>query len=439
MLSRIVEIGRWNSLHMSDKVIPMIASEVFAPPGPILARSSAVTLSNVAYICAVLATSFALQLNKGHFHPKALLAIVVAIGFCAAAIAGPRIAVLLPYSPHRFLRRAFLVMVAMYLAVGVAILRYQHPIIDVLLFETDSVHALLHGQNPYGRAVTHIDLSSPGRVIYGPGVSTRGRVHVGFPYPPLTLFGALPGYIVGDVRYSCLATVVLSALLIFSLAPDLKGFVVALLLLLAPETHFVLKMGWTEPLVLLTLAATIVSAHKWPMMLPVALGLFLASKQYTLLAVPLAVLLFPKFSWKAYLSLIAKAGAIAAVVTVPFAFLDAQGCWRSLVTFQIAQPLRLDALSYSALLVRHSLPPIPQWSVVLAVVLSIGFALKWASRTPSAFAGSLALVLLVFFVLNKQAFCNYYFFCAGALCLSAASPDSASSIFMLIKLPAAAT
>ncbi len=36
----------------------------------------------------------------------------------------------------------------------------------------------------------------------------------------------------------------------------------------------------------------------------------------------------------------------------------------------------------------------------------------------------MALVLLVFFAFNKQAFCNYYYFVIGALCTALAASSS---------------
>jgi hypothetical protein len=239
------------------------------------------------------------------------------------------------------------------------------------------------------------------------------------------------------VRDSFLLAVFLTSLLIFYLSPDLVGLTAAALLLFIPDTLYLLTMGWTEPLMLVTLATVIVSARKAPRMLPIALGLFFASKQYSLLAVPLAVLLLPRPSWRHYLSLVTKAGAVAAILTLPFALWDIHGFWWSLVTFQILAPFRSDALSVSSALVRHGLPAIPQWFVVIVVLAAMVFAMRRSPHTPSGFAGSLALVCLVFFALNKQAFCNYYFFCAGALCLSIAGAklDSTVLVFTLTRLP----
>jgi hypothetical protein len=339
---------------------------------------------------------------------------------------------------HSLVSGIYLIISVAYLFLGIALLHRRHPPIDVLVFENDGVHALLHGRDPYAFNVTHVDNSVPSPITYyGPGVSVNGRIHVGFPYPPLTLVWILPGYLAGDVRYSFLLATLLTSSLIFYLSPDIIGLTAAVLLLFVPDTFFLLTMGWTEPLMLVTLAATMVAARVTPRMLPLPLGIFLASKQYSLLAVPLCVLLLPKFSWKQYLSLTAKAGAVAAILTLPFALWDFHGFWWSLATFQIVAPFRSDALSVSTLLVKHGFAPIPQWFVLVAVLVAIVFALLRSARTPSGFAGSLALVSLVFFELNKQAFCNYYFFSTGALCLSIASAslDSTVAVFTVARLP----
>jgi len=190
-----------------------------------------------------------------------------------------------------------------------------------------------------------------------------------------------------------------------------------------------------------TLAATVLAARKAPRLVPLALGLFFASKQFSFLAVPLSALLIPRFSWKAYVSLLAKAGAVAAVVTLPFLMWEPQGFWWSLVGFRLATPLRLDALTISALLAVHGFRVIPQWGVMLAVIAAIAFALKKAPRTPAGFAASLGMVSLIFFVLNIAGFGNYYFFCAGALCLGLSSPayDSGEKLFAIFRLSQAAT
>ena len=406
-------------------------------------QSTRITLSGLSCTGAILALGISLQASHGTFDGKSLALIFVSIGFCCFGVGGSRAVVILPFNKQGLVQRIFVGAVVVYLLVSLAILRSRHTPIDVVVFEDDSVESLLHGSDPYGGTVTHVDIYSTNPNLYNspasfyaPGVSVNGRVHVGFPYPPLTLLWIIPGYFAGDVRLSFMLAILLSAFLVFDLAPDLNGLTAALLLMFAPATQHVLTLGWTEPLMVLTLAGTIYCAKKSPALLPVALGLFFASKQYSLLALPIVGLLLPKFSWKSYLWLLVTAGAVGGVLSIPFLYWDPRGFWQSLVAFHLASPFRLDALSLPALFARHGFHAIPEWGALLGVAIGIGFALKKAPRTAGGFAASLALISLIFFILNKQAFCNYYFFCAGALCiaLSASEYNLSDTLFGLVRL-----
>jgi len=385
-------------------------------------------LSLAALFCilAILALGFALQIGAFQ-RTKALFAIAVSIIFCSLSITSARISLILREIRIDILRSCFIVLLIAFTLFSVVLLRGHHDRIDVIQFQVDSVNALLQGTNPYATDVTHQDVCYEhqelchGAQFYGPGISTNGRVHVGFPYPPLALFWVIPGYWLGDVRYAWLLAIDLAACLIFWTTPDLIGFSAAILLLFGSGSTYVLSHGYTDPLILLTLAFTIFIAEKNPRFLPFVLGLFLASKQYSVLALPLTALLLPRFSWNGYFSIVAKACGVAAIITIPFLIWDPRGFWWSLVTFQILAPIRPDALSFTGALVTHGFQAIPQWFIGLVTVAATVLALWKAPRTPSAFAISLALVCILFFVLNKQAFVNYYFFCFGALCVGLSS------------------
>jgi uncharacterized membrane protein len=390
-------------------------------------------------VLAILALGFALQINAVE-KSKALLAVTLSIGCTGLATTCRRVAVVVPAlrAKHRLL--SFLVVIGVFNLLAMVAFRAHQDPIDVIEFEVDSVHALLLGNNPYGSGVTHQDLCygheelCHGAQFYGPGVSTEGRVHVGFPYPPLALFWTIPGYLLHNVRYAWLLAINLATVLIFWISPDVNGLLAAVLLLFGAPTINVLSHGYTEPLLLLTLATVVLVAQKEPGLLPLALGLFLASKQYSLLALPLAALLLPRFSWKKYLSMIGIAVGVALLLALPFGVSDPHGFWWSLVTFQTLAPLRPDALSFSALLVEHGSRPIPQGLIALITILVTAMVLWKAPRTPSAFALSLALLSLIFFVLNKQAFANYYFFCLGTLCVGlAASAGEGNCDFTLVR------
>jgi hypothetical protein len=106
-------------------------------------------------------------------------------------------------------------------------------------------------------------------LFYGPGTVINGRVQVGFQYPPLTLLLVLPVYQVGDVRYSYLFAIIISAVL-FAVCPNARGLWIVSVLLSSPLTFLVEDRCWTEPLVLMTLSATVYAAVKKRWWLPVA-------------------------------------------------------------------------------------------------------------------------------------------------------------------------
>jgi hypothetical protein len=178
------------------------------------------------------------------------------------------------------------------------------------------------------------------------------------------------------------------------------------------------------------MAATVLCALRFRKLLPVALGLLLASKQYTALIVPLAALLVgPSFHWRAYAALLAKAAAVAALVTLPLALWNFPAFWHSLVTVQKVAPFREDALSLLIWFYHRTGVQLGVWPAFTAASLAIVLCLWRASRSPAGFAASVGLVYLLFIALNKQAFANYYFFVIGSLwCAFAAMPERHDSL-----------
>ena len=72
------------------------------------------------------------------------------------------------------------------------------------------------------------------------------------------------------------------------------GFAAAALFLLSPRGFYVLEHGWTEPFVVMLLAATVFCACRRPRWTPLMLGLLLFSKQYIFIALPAMLLLAPR-------------------------------------------------------------------------------------------------------------------------------------------------
>jgi hypothetical protein len=235
---------------------------------------------------------------------------------------------------------------------------------------------------------------------------------------------SMPGYLLGgDCRFALVIAVALAALLMGTVSGKRWGSLAAVLLLINPQGLFVIDMSWTEPLLLLNFSLVMFCACRWRKGLPWALGLFFATKQYTVLLLPAVFLLLegPNL-WKQFMKLIAQAGLVAAAVTVPFLAWNPHEFIRSIVVWQLVQPFRADALSYLVWIYNHDGgQKLPIWIPFLVVIPAILLALRRCARSPAGFACAVTFISLTFFAFNKQAFCNYYFFVIGAALWSVAA------------------
>ncbi|HEU5334500.1 MAG TPA: hypothetical protein VFU27_00975, partial [Terriglobales bacterium] len=205
-------------------------------------------------IAAVLLTVAMLmgRFGVGTYSSIALALVAGSVLACvrALAVAGDRP---LPIGGPIRWRQAVLVMVVLYLGLAFVTLRWiRADRVDVYLFQRDAAAALLHGIDPYSITHQNLYVHDP-TFFYGPGVVKEGRVDYGFQYPPFSLFSILPGYLLGDLRYTYAAALVLSAVLLLQIRHDRVALIAVALLLLSPVTFYVLSRGWTEPLVLITL------------------------------------------------------------------------------------------------------------------------------------------------------------------------------------------
>ena len=441
VLATAVAVARARTLHGNLK-----PDETNPPPPPRAATAVWAGLLGLQFVLLVARHPTVPQLAGDTGLPLFRIAVaVIAAGAVAGLFAAPRLKVL-----------CVAAMLGGYLAAG-AILLATHPVpgVDVVTFQRDACDALLAGRSPY--AITFPDESPAGTSLYAPGVARDGRLHFGFPYPPLSLLVVLPFHAVGDFRYAGLVATAAAAGLIAFASPRPPALAAAGLLLLTPMGFFVAWAGWTEPLVLLCLAGTVFCAgrvrhtavpqarsldansprpkavpHIGPgsapsvdptfvtstLMLAVPLGLLLASKQYAVLLLPLVPLLVPAGR---RLRTVLAGLAVAAAITLPMALWDSAAFLHSAVLLQFRQPFRADALSFLAPLhgvLPHAAAAALPFALTLAATACV---LKACPRTPAGFALGSAAVLLVFFALNKQAFCNYYHLVIGALCCAIAT------------------
>lgn len=426
------------------------------------------TTSALLLAGATILVGWALQFENGTYTGGALFFVTLALGMCAGAVASPGMKpraevalaviaagllvnlVLLASAPpgvyiklertawnipfrvaivaagalamaglakKPFLGRAHMpAVLAAFLLLGLWFLAISpDPHIDVWVFQRDGVDWLLAGKNPY--VETYPNIYPRNTRLYAPEFIVDGRVTL-FPYPPLPLFLAIPGRLLGDVRYSLLAAMVLAAAFIAYARPGRVARAAVALLLFTPRSFFVLEQAWTEPFVVALLAATAFVALRHRRLLGPCLGLFLASKQYVVAVVPLVMLLAGarRLDWRRTLPILVVAAVVALAVSLPLILWDVRAAVGDIFLAQISQPFRDDALSYLPWLKKLGVTPPGVWLSFVLLLACAGLALWRAPRNPAGFCAGVSLMFLTFFAFNKQAFCNYYYFVVGALC-----------------------
>lgn len=313
-----------------------------------------------------------------------------------------------------------------HLLLGVWMVRSSpDPKIDVFVFQQEASAALLRGENPYAITYTDIyaDPNKKKQPVYGEGISQDGKLNFGFPYLPVSLFMAMAGYVTaGDHRYAQVVAMTLAGAFLAFCRPGRVAALAAVLLLFTPRAFFVLGRAWTEPFLVCLLAGTVFCACRGLRVLPLALGLFLATKQYLVFALPAVLILAwslgdTRRAW----GLIWKCALVAVAVTLPLMLWNVEAFFHSTVTVQQKAPFRNDALSYLVWF-KQSFGRQPDVAAAfLAMGVGMLIALWRAPRTPAGFAATLALTYLPFIAFNKQAFANYYYFTIGCLASAVAA------------------
>jgi hypothetical protein len=295
-----------------------------------------------------------------------------------------------------------------------------NPYIDVVVVHNEAMNAFLTGLDPYRISFPNI-YGDDWRHFYNPAVVFGDRIGFGYPYPPPSLILAIPGYLLfGDYRYSELGFLIGALALMGYSRRHIVAKLAAVTFLTTPRGFFVLEQGWTEPIAVFLLAFTTFLLMEGPVRASWAAGLMLATKQYlpfTGLAV-LRSLLLDRRSWKKALFWIVLTGAIC---ILPFAFWHPNSFMRSVVWLQTLEPFRTDSLSF---LIWADINGYGRgsflWAVGAAIIAAI-VTLFTTRNTASGFAASASLIMFAMFALGSKAFCNYYYFVIGAMCVTLAA------------------
>jgi hypothetical protein len=153
------------------------------------------------------------------------------------------------------------------------------------------------------------------------------------------------------------------------------------------------------------------------------LGLWLSSKQYVVLAIPMVLKLR---RWRAATWVCAI--AVGLVLVLPFAIWDFPAMKANIYDFFVKSEGRPDALSLYGLLLVLGVRLPPAVTGVVVACLWIGGIAWFTRKMPRNLSGMLfatAGMWIFFFLLGKQAFSNYFYLVAFTLLLAvAASPGA---------------
>jgi hypothetical protein len=284
------------------------------------------------------------------------------------------------------------------------------PRIDVWALDQQAADAWLHGRRVYGHgSMTALDTYDLKRVIDT------------YDYPPLTLMLSAAAFAAtGDTRWAQLVAMVVgaAALRVFAKRVTASAPLADLLMACAlfhPSALFVLQQAWGEPLAVPFLAAFCLAiAAGRTRLAAIALGLLCALKQHLVLYLP-ALLLVPGLGWSGG----AIALAVVATTYLPFAVPSPRAVWESLVLHHLNNPFRPDSLSLPALLSDAGIY-LPSWIGFAATAASLA-VLKGMPRRLGPLLLAASAQFLVFYVLGRQAFCNYYFLLGPTWLLAAAA------------------
>jgi hypothetical protein len=310
-------------------------------------------------------------------------------------------------------RWRFAIILTTYAYAATTLLLYApRPGIDVWHLQQQSCNVILLGKNPYAH---EYPITAP----FAKEVLKDGKVQ-SYPYPPLTLYLDLAGYLAGDVRWSLLAEILVAALWIVLAVRQLglpaghPAELAAVAFLWQPRGLSVLELAWTEPIAAFAAGFLIWSlAAGAKARVRAGLGLLLAAKQYAWIMV-LPLLATRRLSRRDLLI----GAAIALATLLPF-LKEPKGLWLGLVTTHARAPFRNDSLAVPArvaLRTGYQLPP--ALGLIAAGVAACLVYLKSNQSLSRAILGASA-ILLALFVFSWQAHANYYWLVGYLLAFAA--------------------
>ncbi|MGO8992723.1 MAG: hypothetical protein ACLQVI_05310 [Polyangiaceae bacterium] len=300
-------------------------------------------------------------------------------------------------------RRAVLFLLA--LAIGAWMLRASpNPKIDLFPVHQQAAEAILAGKSIYEPGVIHTIETFHNKDTLD-----------AYTYLPFGACLTTVAYVLThDIRWADLVAQLAGASLLWVVARRMApegasprraawADLIALTFLYHPRGPFVLEEAWTEPLAIPFLGGFVLLVlARRPMLASVCLGFFFAMKQHLFLYAPYLALV-PGVG----IAGLAVAGVVAVATIIPFAIPSPYNLYRGAFAVLIRNPFRYDALSIPAELYRIGIV-LPTWVGFLAGLAPIAW-LRRMPRTLPVLLLAASVSFSLFYVLGRQAFCNYYY------------------------------
>ena len=301
--------------------------------------------------------------------------------------------------PSKILERTFIAS-----ALTFAILLYllvpvmsPSPRIDVFTAGQESTSRLLASENPYASSITD---------PYGGQKDFGYEKMPGYPYLPGSLLLQTVGGLFGDVRWVSVASMLLSAFLLWKIS---GSGLLSLLWLYQPRGLFVVEHAWVEPLMVVTLLLMLKVKQQG-----ILFGLLLSLKQSLLFFLVHGLFLERRTLLKGII--------VAAVIIVPFVLWDTAAFQEGVIEFSFAMGHRSDALTLPT---RMGIVLPRLWTLAVGLVASLITLRVFRSLPrPLGFLYAATITTFAMYLLGSQAFVNYYFFVGGLLLSTVAITSS---------------
>lgn len=267
--------------------------------------------------------------------------------------------------------------------------------VDMRVVQEFACRHLMAGTNPYSQTYPDPrDLDNP----------------ISFPYPPLNILMVLPGYWLGDIRWSLIASLLATMWLLVESGRALglpnghPAELPAIALLANPWGVTVVMLGWTDPqLSLFAALAGWAHVSGRRTLLLVALAGLVSVKQYGILFLP-AYWLLGRLGWRDGL----KIALLAMAPIVPFVLCGPADFWQGVVGMHLGRPFRPDSLSVLALVHALTGTQLPAILGFLAAGAAMIFAWWKGVATLADAALANAAIFLAFILFNQDAHLNYF-------------------------------